>query len=337
MRATSLLAAFTLALASSSALAQTSGRPPAPPATPAPTAPTAAADPVVARVGGEEIRGSDLAEAAQGLPEELRGMPPNTLYPLLLDQQIDRKILVLAARKAGLPNDPAVQRQVARATETALQNALLLRQVGPGLTEEAIRARYERDVAGKPGEEEVRAAKRTYGWPEDAQFLVPDGVRERFAEGMGARGARLRAEWIDMLGRYREQYPELARELDVMESRNLPDGWDADIPAFPADAKGLATRDSSQKVLNAIAPNVPWLLGGAADLAPSTKTNLTFQGARSFQAGQYDGRNLHFGIREHAMGAIANGLALPRLRPYVAGFLIFSDYMKPPIRLSAIM
>ena len=191
---------------------------------------------------------------------------------------------------------------------------------------------------GEPlGEEEVRAAKRTYGWPEDAQFLVPDGVRERFAEGMGARGARLRAEWIDMLGRYREQYPELARELDVMESRNLPDGWDADIPAFPADAKGLATRDSSQKVLNAIAPNVPWLLGGAADLAPSTKTNLTFQGARSFQAGQYDGRNLHFGIREHAMGAIANGLALPRLRPYVAGFLIFSDYMKPPIRLSAIM
>ena len=154
MRATSLLAAFTLALASGSALAQAPApRPPAPPPA-APATPAEAPDPVVARVGGEEIRGSDLAEAAQGLPEELRGMPPNTLYPLLLDQQIDRKILVLAARKAGLPNDPAVQRQVARATETALQNALLLRQVGPGLTEEAIRARYERDVAGKPGEEQ---------------------------------------------------------------------------------------------------------------------------------------------------------------------------------------
>ena len=195
-----------------------------------------------------------------------------------------------------------------------------------------------REAHGEPlGEEEIRAAKRTYGWPEDAQFRVPDGVRERFAEGMGARGARLRAEWMDMMGRYREQYPELAQELDVMERRDLPEGWDADIPTFPADAKGLATRDSSQKVLNAIAPNVPWLLGGAADLAPSTKTNLTFQGARSYQAGQYDGRNLHFGIREHAMGAIANGMALARLRPYVAGFLIFSDYMKPPIRLSAIM
>ncbi len=191
---------------------------------------------------------------------------------------------------------------------------------------------------GEPlGDEEIRAAKSSYGWPEDAQFLVPDGVRERFAERMGARGARLRADWVAMLNRYREQYPELARELDTMDKRHLPEGWDADIPAFPADAKGIASRDSSQKVLNAVAPNVPWLLGGAADLAPSTKTNLTFQGARSFQAGQYDGRNLHFGIREHAMGAIANGMALSGLRPYVAGFLIFSDYMKPPIRLSAIM
>ena len=191
---------------------------------------------------------------------------------------------------------------------------------------------------GEPlGDEEIRAAKSSYGWPEDAQFLVPDGVRERFAERMGARGARLRADWTAMLDRYREGYPELARELDTMDKRHLPEGWDADIPTFPADAKGIASRDSSQKVLNAIAPNVPWLLGGAADLAPSTKTNLTFQGARSFQAGQYDGRNLHFGIREHAMGAIANGMALSGLRPYVAGFLIFSDYMKPPIRLSAIM
>lgn len=163
MRATSLLA-FILALASGSALAQAPAKPPAPPAAARPAAPPAAtpapaasADPVVARVGNEEIRSSDLSDAAQALPEELRGMPPNTLYPLLLDQLIDRKILVIAARKAGLPNDPAVQRQVARATETALQNALLLRDVGPGLTEEAVRARYERDYAGKSGEEEVRA------------------------------------------------------------------------------------------------------------------------------------------------------------------------------------
>lgn len=191
---------------------------------------------------------------------------------------------------------------------------------------------------GEPlGEEEIRAAKRAYGWPEDAQFLVPDGVRERFRERVGARGAASREEWMRMLARYREAYPELARELDQMDHHELPDGWDRDIPNFPADAKGVASRDSSQKVLNAIAPHVPWLIGGAADLAPSTKTLLTFQGAGSFAAGNYGGRNLHFGIREHAMGSIANGMALSGVRPYVAGFLIFSDYMKPPIRLSAIM
>ena len=191
---------------------------------------------------------------------------------------------------------------------------------------------------GEPlGEEEVRAAKRAYGWPEDARFLVPDGVREHFRERMGARGAALREEWVAMLARYRGQYPELARELDQMDRHELPEGWDRDIPNFPVDAKGLASRDSSQKVLNAVALHVPWLIGGAADLAPSTKTLLTFQGAGSFQAGNYGGRNLHFGIREHAMGSIANGMALSGVRPYVAGFLIFSDYMKPPIRLSAIM
>ena len=191
---------------------------------------------------------------------------------------------------------------------------------------------------GEPlGAEEVKGAKRAYGWPEDAQFLVPGGVHERFAEVMGARGAKLRAGWQEMFARYREEYPDLARELDLIGRHELPEGWDAEVPTFPADAKGLASRDSSQKVLNAIAPHLPWLIGGSADLAPSTKTLLTFQGAGNFEAGSYGARNLHFGIREHAMGAIANGLALSGLRPYGSTFLIFSDYMKPAIRLSAIM
>ncbi len=195
-----------------------------------------------------------------------------------------------------------------------------------------------REAHGEPlGDEEIKGAKKFYGWPEDAQFLVPDGVRERFAEKLGARGAKLCGEWERMFARYRTEYPDLARELDMIANHRLPDGWDADIPAFSVDAKGLATRDSSQKVLNAIAPHVPWLIGGAADLAPSTKSNLTFQGAGSFEAQEYGGRNLHFGIREHAMGAIANGMATYGLRSYAATFLIFSDYMKPAIRLSAIM
>ncbi len=191
---------------------------------------------------------------------------------------------------------------------------------------------------GEPlGQEEIRGAKRAYGWPEDAQFLVPDGVYDRFAQGIGRRGAAAHAEWQAMFARYRQEYPDLARELDQMNLHELPQGWDADIPSFPADARGLASRDSSQKVLNAIAPNLPWLIGGAADLAPSTKSNMTFQGAGSFGPDNYAGRNLHFGIREHAMGAICNGLALAGLRAYGSGFLIFSDYMKPPIRLAAIM
>ena len=195
-----------------------------------------------------------------------------------------------------------------------------------------------REAHGEPlGDEEIKAAKRFYGWPEDAQFLVPNGVREEFSKRMGARSGALRQHWMDMLARYRKDYPALAAELDQMDHHQLPDGWDADIPVFPADAKGLASRDSSQKVLNAIAPHVPWLMGGAADLAPSTKSNLTFPGANSFQADNYAGRNLHFGIREHAMGSICNGLALAGLRSYASGFLIFSDYMKPPIRLAAIM
>ncbi len=195
-----------------------------------------------------------------------------------------------------------------------------------------------REAHGEPlGDEEVKGAKKFYGWPVDAQFLVPDGVRQRFAEKLGARGARLSGEWEQMFARYRTEYPDLAHELDMIVQHKLPDGWDADIPSFPADAKGLATRDSGQKVLNAIAPHVPWLIGGAADLSPSTKSNLTFQGAGSFEANEYGGRNLHFGIREHAMGGIVNGMATYGLRSYAATFLIFSDYMKPAIRLSAIM
>ena len=195
-----------------------------------------------------------------------------------------------------------------------------------------------REAHGEPlGDEEIRGAKRRYGWPEDSQFLVPDGVHQRFAAVMGQRGEAARQDWMDLLARYREQYPDLAREIDMIDHHELPEGWDSEIPVFPADAKGIASRDSSQKVLNAIAKHVPWMIGGAADLAPSTKSNLTFDGAGSFEADNYGGRNLHFGIREHAMGSICNGIALSGLRAYASGFLIFSDYMKAPIRLSAIM
>ncbi len=191
---------------------------------------------------------------------------------------------------------------------------------------------------GEPlGEAEIRAAKRHYGWPEDAKFLVPDGVREHFQAGIGQRGGELSAAWSKRMEDYRVKHPGLAGEIDRMQRRELPVGWDKDLPSFPADAKGLASRESSAKVINALARNYPWLVGGAADLAPSTKTNLTFEGAGEFEAGHYGGRNLHFGIREHAMGAIANGLALSKIRAYGSTFLIFSDYMKPAIRLSALM
>jgi transketolase len=191
---------------------------------------------------------------------------------------------------------------------------------------------------GEPlGEEEVRLAKRSYGWPEDAKFRVPDGVREHFDSGIGARGRRLRAAWFERLAAYRSAFPELADRIERMQRRELPDGWDSDLPSFPADPKGIASRDSSAKVLNAIAAHHPWLIGGAADLAPSTKTRLTFAGAGDLEAATPGGDNLHFGIREHAMGAIVNGLALSKIRAYGSTFLIFSDYMKPPIRLSALM
>jgi transketolase len=191
---------------------------------------------------------------------------------------------------------------------------------------------------GEPlGEDEVRATKRAYGWPEDATFLVPDAVREHFAAGIGARGAELRARWLHRLDAYRERHPQRAAELEQMQRRELPDGWDRDIPVFEADAKGVSGRDASGKVLNAIAGNVPWLIGGSADLAPSTKTRLNFDGAGDFSARDRAGRNLHFGVREHAMGAILNGLAVSKVRAYGSGFLIFSDYGRTPIRLSALM
>lgn len=191
---------------------------------------------------------------------------------------------------------------------------------------------------GEPlGADEVRLAKRAYGWPEDAQFLVPEGVREHFANGMGARGKAAHEAWQARLNDYAAREPALAKELQQMLEGRLPDGWDADIPSFDADAKGMATRESSGKVLNAIAQRVPWMIGGAADLAPSTKTNLKFEGAGSFEHDSPGGRNLHFGVREHAMGAVSNGLALSALRPFASTFLIFSDYMKPPIRLASIM
>ncbi len=191
---------------------------------------------------------------------------------------------------------------------------------------------------GEPlGEDEVRLAKRAYGWPEDAKFLVPDGVRQHFDAGIGARGALARRRWEERLTAYREKYPDLAAEIDRMQRRELPDGWDRDLPSFPADPKGLAGRDASGQALNALARHVPWLLGGSADLGPSTRTTLGFPGAGDFEADSPDGRNLHFGVREHAMAAIVNGLSLSKLRPFGSTFVIFSDYARPAIRLAALM
>lgn len=191
---------------------------------------------------------------------------------------------------------------------------------------------------GEPlGAEEVKLTKRVYGWPEDSQFLVPDGVYEHFRQGVGKRGAEARAAWDKKFAEYQAKYPDLAAQVNTFEKRGLPAGWDKDIPTFPADAKGLATRDSSGKVLNAIAKNVPWVIGGSADLNPSTKTKLVFDGAGTFTAATPAGRNIHFGVREHAMGAILNGLTLSNLRAYGSGFLIFSDYGRGALRLGALM
>jgi transketolase len=191
---------------------------------------------------------------------------------------------------------------------------------------------------GEPlGEDEVKLVKKNYGWPEDAKFLVPDGVRENFREGIGKRGHALREAWMKLFGEYEKKYPDLADQVYRMQHRELPDGWDKNLPTFPADAKGVATRESSAKVLNVLAQNIPWLVGGSADLATSNKTTLKFDGAGDFQAGSYGGRNLHFGVREHAMGSIVNGMSLSKLRAFSATFFNFSDYMRPVIRLGAIM
>jgi transketolase len=191
---------------------------------------------------------------------------------------------------------------------------------------------------GEPlGDEEIKGAKRNYGWPEDAKFLVPPEVPKHFREGIGKRGAELRKAWFDKIAAYKAKYPDLADELYRMQHRQLPEDWDKGLTEFPTDPKGAAGRDVSAKVLNILAKNVPWLIGGSADLAPSTKTRLTFPEAGDFSATDRGGRNMHFGIREHAMSAVLNGMSLTKVRPYGSGFLIFSDYCKPSIRLAAIM
>ena len=200
---------------------------------------------------------------------------------------------------------------------------------------------HKQDTAeahGEPlGDEEIRLTKRAYGWPEDAKFLVPDGVKEHFAAGIGARGHAARLAWTELLTTYRGKFPELATEIDLMQKRALPTGWDRNLPVFPADPKGLAGREASGKVLNVLAQNIPWLMGGSADLGPSNKTLLGFEGAGHFQPGNYGGRNMHYGIREHAMGAVVNGMSLSKVRAYGATFFIFIDYLRPALRLSALM
>ncbi|MGB6264529.1 MAG: transketolase [Candidatus Acidiferrales bacterium] len=195
-----------------------------------------------------------------------------------------------------------------------------------------------RDAHGEAlGEEEVRLTKRAYGWPEDAKFLIPDGVLDDFRNNIGKRGREAHAAWKNKFADYKAQFSDLAAQIEAMQHRELPDGWDKNLPSFPADPKGVATRDSGGKVLNALAQNIPWLMGGAADLYPSTKTRLTFEGAGDFEPGNYGGRNFHFGIREHGMIAACNGMVLSKIRAYGSSFFIFTDYCKPAIRLAALM
>ena len=194
------------------------------------------------------------------------------------------------------------------------------------------------EAHGEPlGEEEVKLAKRSYGWPEDAKFLVPDGVYEHFRSGVGVRGAEQNAKWKALFAEYSKKFPDLAGRLQKMQRRELPDAWDKNLPVFAADPKGMATRESSGKVLNVLAQNIPWLVGGSADLAKSNKTNLVFEGAGDFFPEEYAGRNVHFGVREHGMGAITNGLTLSTLRGFCATFFNFSDYMRASMRLAALM
>jgi transketolase len=191
---------------------------------------------------------------------------------------------------------------------------------------------------GEPlGEDEVKLVKRAYHWPENARFLVPAGVMEHFADGIGQRGGKARGEWEAMFAEYRGRFPVLATEIDQMQLRELPAGWDRNLPSFPPDAKGIAGRDASSQVLNVAAQNIPWFVGGSADLASSNRTTLKFAGAGEFEPSTSEGRNIHFGIREHAMAAIVNGLSLSKLRAFGSTFVIFSDYARPAIRLSALM
>ena len=200
-------------------------------------------------------------------------------------------------------------------------------------------APHKQDTAeahGEPlGDEEVRETKRFYGWPEDAEFLVPDGVQDRFAEVMGKRGAELRGKWDELFESYRGNEPENAAHLEEMQRRELPEGWDAELPIFEPDEKGMATRKASNKVENAVAAKVPWLLVGAADLTGSNSVAL--DDGQSFEPSTRDGRQLHYGIREHESAAISNGLSLSKLRPLWSTYLTFSDYARPAIRLSALM
>jgi transketolase len=194
------------------------------------------------------------------------------------------------------------------------------------------------EAHGEPlGADEVKLVKKFYGWPEDAKFLVPDGVYQNFKDGIGRRGADLHAEWVKTFSDYSKQYPDLAKQLNQLQNRELPEDWDKDLPTFPADPKGIATRESSGKVLNAVAKNLPWMIGGSADLAKSNKVNLTVEGAGDFQAGSYGGRNLHFGVREHAMAAATTGIVLSRIHAFCATFFNFTDYMRPSMRLAALM
>ncbi len=239
--------------------------------------------------------------------------------------------------RVGDANDlDRIEQALARFRDTKARPTLIIldSHIGYG-------APHKHDSAaahGEPlGDEEVRLAKRSYGWPEDAQFLVPEGVRDHFAAGVGARGATARSRWTALFAAYQGKHPDLAAEIEQMQRRDLPAGWDRDLPVFPTDAKGIAGRDASGTVLNVLAQSVPWFLGGSADLAPSNRTALTYKGASSFQADNPGGKMLHFGIREHAMATIVNGLALSKLRPFGATFFIFSDYARPAIRLSSLM
>src|SRR5437773_10069780 len=194
------------------------------------------------------------------------------------------------------------------------------------------------EAHGEPlGEAEVKLVKQNYGWPEDARFLVPEGVYDQFKNGVGKRGAEVRAAWKAKFEEYKKEFAQLADQLNRMWSGHLPEGWYKDLPSFPAVPKGIATGESSGKTLNALAKNIPWLIGGSADLAKSNKTNLTFDGAGEFYPNQYRGRNVHFGVREHAMGAIVNGMTVSKLRAFSATFFNFSDYMRPSMRLGALM